>query len=538
MRWGKGIRALAACALALGATAPAVPAQTLGEPFAAVYQLRDIGSPPGVPAALGGLTIKAGTNDRLLIGGAANGPSGALYEIGVVRDGEGHITGFSGEATRFADAAYNDGGVVYGPGGVLFLARWPSNQIGMTKPGSTVTDKIVDLGPLGVASSLSSLGFVPPGFPGAGSLKLASYGGGQWYDADVAPDGNGTYNVPEARPRPNSTLPGGPEGFVFVTPGSPEFQGPSLLVSEYAADNVAAYTLDAEGDPVIASRRVFISGLDGAEGAHIDPLTGDFLFSTFGGGSRVIVVRGFAAPSPTPTPTPDPTPTPTPTPTPDPTPDPTPTPTPTPTPDPTPEPAVTPVAQPLPGTQPPPPPPAPLPPPVAGEQVNALPARGTVRVRVPGSARFVELAAGQQIPVGTTVDTRRGRVTLVAAAGRGGQTATADFYDGLFRLGQTGGSRPVTTLTLTEPLACPRGRRASAAARKRSRRLWGDGRGRFRTTGQFSSATVRGTRWLVQDRCTSTTTRVRVGSVTVRDRVRGRTVIVRAPRSYTARRAR
>jgi hypothetical protein len=96
----------------------------------------------------------------------------------------------------------------------------------------------------------------------------------------------------------------------------------------------------------------------------------------------------------------------------------------------------------------------------------------------------------------------------------------------------------VTTLTLTVPLACPRGRRASAATRKRSRRLWGDGRGRFRTTGQFSSATVRGTRWLVQDRCTSTTTRVRVGSVTVRDRVRGRTVIVRAPRSYTARRAR
>lgn len=39
-----------------------------------------------------------------------------------------------------------------------------------------------------------------------------------------------------------------------------------------------------------------MTGLSGAEGAAIDPLTGDFLFSTFGGGDRVIVVRGFAAP--------------------------------------------------------------------------------------------------------------------------------------------------------------------------------------------------------------------------------------------------
>lgn len=47
----------------------------------------------------------------------------------------------------------------------------------------------------------------------------------------------------------------------------------------------------------------------------IDPLTGDFLFSTFGGGNQVVVVQGFAIPigeTPTPTPTaPAATPTPT-----------------------------------------------------------------------------------------------------------------------------------------------------------------------------------------------------------------------------------
>jgi hypothetical protein len=69
-----------------------------------------------------------------------------------------------------------------------------------------------------------------------------------------------------------------------------------MLVSEWSDDEVAAYQLDANGNPVPATRVSFITGLYGAEGAAIDPLTGDFLFSTFGGGDRVIVVQGFAAP--------------------------------------------------------------------------------------------------------------------------------------------------------------------------------------------------------------------------------------------------
>jgi hypothetical protein len=69
-----------------------------------------------------------------------------------------------------------------------------------------------------------------------------------------------------------------------------------MLVSEYSAGQVATYELDANGNPDPASRISFITGLTGAEGAAIDPLTGDFLFSTFGGGDRVVVVKGFAAP--------------------------------------------------------------------------------------------------------------------------------------------------------------------------------------------------------------------------------------------------
>ena len=76
--------------------------------------------------------------------------------------------------------------------------------------------------------------------------------------------------------------------------------------------------------------------------------------------------------------------------------------------------------------------------------------------------------------------------------------------------------------------------RASAAQKKpKSRKLWGDGKGAFRTSGRYSAATVRGTRWLVQDTCTGTLTRVTQGSVSVR--AGRKTVIVRAGRKYTAR---
>jgi hypothetical protein len=183
-----------------------------------------------------------------------------------------------------------------------------------------------------------------------------------------------------------------------------------------------------------------------------------------------------------------------------------------------------------------PPPPGPtLPPPVAGKTVNVEPVSGTVRIKRPGSKRYVTLTAEAQIPVGSSIDTRRGRIAITAAQG-GGRTASADFFAGLFKLTQTKGSKPLTTLTLTERLSCPRKASAAAAAKKKKkRRLWGDGSGRFRTKGKHSAATVVGTKWLVEDRCRSTLTRVVRGTVRVRDFVKRKTVIVRAGKRYTAR---
>ena len=152
------------------------------------------------------------------------------------------------------------------------------------------------------------------------------------------------------------------------------------------------------------------------------------------------------------------------------------------------------------------------------------PAEGELALRPAHRAR--------RCPVRSDDRHRRGAVVLRARTRRGGPIETVRLFDGMFAISQSGN---VVNFTLNEPLAkCPA--RASAAQKKaKSRKLWGDGKGAFRTSGRYSAATVRGTRWLVQDTCKGTLTRVTQGSVSVRDKIRGRTVVVRAGRSYTAR---
>jgi sugar lactone lactonase YvrE len=182
-----------------------------------------------------------------------------------------------------------------------------------------------------------------------------------------------------------------------------------------------------------------------------------------------------------------------------------------------------------------------LPPPSTGQTANAEPAGGTVRVRRPGSDDFITLTEGQQIPIGSVIDVTKGRINLTTTADAK-STQTATFYAGVFKLAQTKTARPVTELQLFGSnfrRSCgPTGRRASASARSRKkkvvRQLWGSGKGRFRTKGRYSSASIRGTQWLTQDRCDGTLVRVTEGSVTVRDFAKRKNVVVRAGKSYLA----
>jgi hypothetical protein len=160
---------------------------------------------------------------------------------------------------------------------------------------------------------------------------------------------------------------------------------------------------------------------------------------------------------------------------------------------------------------------------------------GRVGIRRPGSKQDVDLTGSDVIPLGSTIDAEHGALELSSVPKAGAAPQTAKFYEGVFKVTQTGG---ITQLTLAQPLASCRakGRGASAAAKKKpsKRHLWGDGKGSFRTSGKYSSATVRGTKWLVQDSCAGTLTRVVRGNVKVRDNVKHKTVTVHAGQSYLA----
>ncbi|WP_442482511.1 PEP-CTERM sorting domain-containing protein [Aeoliella sp. SH292] len=279
------------------ASCPQVVAQTLGVDFAADYSVVDLGGPPDVPANLGGITFLDA--DTILVGGAANGAAGAIYAVDVLRDPVSNsVTGFAGPATLYANAPNIDGGLQFGPGGVLFYTAYPVNGLAQILPGETDPAKTVGLTAEGVASSVGALAFVPSGFPGAGQLKLASYNANTWYTATLSPDGLGTYDIAGL----SAALPvsGGPEGIVYIDGANAAFGVDSVLISEYSLGRVVAYEIDAEGDPIISTGRAFITGLSGAEGAAIDPVTGDFYFSTFGGGNRIVYASGFITPIPEP----------------------------------------------------------------------------------------------------------------------------------------------------------------------------------------------------------------------------------------------
>jgi hypothetical protein len=163
---------------------------------------------------------------------------------------------------------------------------------------------------------------------------------------------------------------------------------------------------------------------------------------------------------------------------------------------------------------------------------------GTIRIKLK-NGKFRTLGPNESIPLGSTVDATKGKVKLTSAAGPGGKVQSGVFYQGAFVITQTRGARPVTQLALSGTLSCGKrsGRKpASTSARKKKvRRLWGDGKGRFRTKGRHGAATVRGTKWLTEDRCDGTLVRVKRGVVAVKDFAKKKTVIVKKGKSYLAR---
>ena len=272
--------------------------QTLTPDFvAAGYVLTDLGSIEQLPAQYGGLTIRPEQPNTLYIGGHANTSSGALYSVALVRDpATNHITGFGGAAVMYVAAPNNDGGIIFAQNGTLLFTRYSMNELGQVLPDNTYVS--TPLTNYGISSSVGALAFVPAGYPGAGSLVFSSYSASIMYKVPFSIDVNGQYLFSNQIAEVSVFgIASGPEGIAYIPEGSAAFSNPSMVISSYANGTVVAFEVGDHGLPVPATAREMVTGLTGAEGALIDPLTGDFLFSTFGGNNKVIRITGFEIPT-------------------------------------------------------------------------------------------------------------------------------------------------------------------------------------------------------------------------------------------------
>jgi hypothetical protein len=163
-----------------------------------------------------------------------------------------------------------------------------------------------------------------------------------------------------------------------------------------------------------------------------------------------------------------------------------------------------------------------------------------VLVRAPGARAPAVLQAGTLVPMGARIDARGGQARLTFASRTAdfdllGTTQTGAFDSGVFSIHQPAGSSLVELRLAGARPSC----RLSVSGRAVGpRHLWSDVRGRFRTRGALATATARNARWLTEDRCDGTLVEVARGAVDVHDRVRGRTVRVRAGRRLLVRPAR
>ena len=183
--------------------------------------------------------------------------------------------------------------------------------------------------------------------------------------------------------------------------------------------------------------------------------------------------------------------------------------------------------------------------PVIGRTATVTPVSGRVLVRTPHSAHAEPISAAHDIPIGSVIDTRSGRVRLTTEIDHRGRVQSATAWGGQFVLGQTV-ARGMTTFRLVgRPVGCPasgsaadvRGPAADrSASRAKPPTLWAhDHDGRYSTRGNNSVATVRGTWWKTTETCRGTVTYVKQGIVSVVDLHTRHATLVHAGHRFLAR---
>ena len=198
--------------------------------------------------------------------------------------------------------------------------------------------------------------------------------------------------------------------------------------------------------------------------------------------------------------------------------------------------------------------------PVTGERVVAEVISGEVFIKLPTSSRrfmqtapisgFVPLKGVAALPVGTIVDTRRGRLAMQSTVdgrriGNGGRRQSVTLAAGIFRIRQlklapTSREKVPTDLMLQ---SAP-GAEASCVSRGPTGPIKGRGRntvrgltattekGLFRIVGGAGISTAKDATWATRDRCDGTRTDVGKGRVSVLNRETRKSTTVRSGQSY------
>ena len=153
------------------------------------------------------------------------------------------------------------------------------------------------------------------------------------------------------------------------------------------------------------------------------------------------------------------------------------------------------------------------PPPVLGQSQDVKPVSGKVFIKT-ASGQFIPLTGATKIHSGSVIDATHGSLQIVAALGKG-KTDHGIFGGAIFKLTQA--RTGLTTLSLVEGAfkgapsfaLCQAHKKAAdataaALSSKTLQLLHASAHGKFRTSGRYSAATVRGTIWTVADRCDGT----------------------------------
>jgi hypothetical protein len=200
--------------------------------------------------------------------------------------------------------------------------------------------------------------------------------------------------------------------------------------------------------------------------------------------------------------------------------------------------------------------------PTLGKTFNLAPVTGTVLVKVNGV--FITLTELTQIPKNTTIDALHGTLALTTAGAASGgardaaakgkkpkpkaKTQKGTFGGAIFKIthATAGAGKSLVTLTLVESAfkgapsyaLCTKGGKkkagdasAAAVSNKVLQLLHASAKGKFKTSGKYSAATVRGTKWTIADRCDGTLTHDITDSVAVTDFVRHKTIVLHAGQS-------